>query len=271
MKEFETAYQKLSTKNLDISEEYQRQLNPYKVKKIVADFDQNLVNPIKVSFRDGKYWVFDGQHTLAALKAKNGNRDLLVVCKVYHGMEFKDEAHYFRKQNGYSTPITSADNFKAGLAELDTRCLEIQEAAEKNGFRCNGVGTGNRNIACYATVYRIYEHGEKNGVGGYIWLHSILDIVSKAWPDAPENTISKNILAGLDVFLSEYSKKENGGNYNYSQLVKSLGKTYPNQILRDSKLYEDAAKNVDKRTAMAILAVYNKGLIQRKKLPNVFI
>jgi hypothetical protein len=63
--------------------DYQRTLDVNRVKRIVANFNPNLVNPIKVSLRNGKYYVFDGQHTLAALKMKNNNQNLLVECKVY--------------------------------------------------------------------------------------------------------------------------------------------------------------------------------------------
>lgn len=42
---------------------YQRPLEPNEVKEIIATFNPYLCNEPKVSFRDGKYYVFDGQHT----------------------------------------------------------------------------------------------------------------------------------------------------------------------------------------------------------------
>ena len=44
---------------------YQRELNINRVRKIAAKFDPRLVNPPKVSYRNGHYYVFDGQHTIA--------------------------------------------------------------------------------------------------------------------------------------------------------------------------------------------------------------
>ena len=51
---------------------YQRPVRMEKVSKIVAEFDPLLVNTLKVSLRNGHYYVFDGSHTLEALKIVKG-------------------------------------------------------------------------------------------------------------------------------------------------------------------------------------------------------
>ena len=63
------------SKNLEVPRSaYQRELNPNRVRKIAAEFDEHIANDPKVSFRDGHYYVFDGQHTIAARKLRNGRR-----------------------------------------------------------------------------------------------------------------------------------------------------------------------------------------------------
>ena len=47
---------------------YQRHLNANRVKRIAAEFDERIANAPKVSYRNGHYYVFDGQHTIAARK-----------------------------------------------------------------------------------------------------------------------------------------------------------------------------------------------------------
>ena len=65
------------SKNLEVPRNaYQRELNPNRVRKIAAEFDEHIANDPKVSFRDGHYYVFDGQHTIAARKLRNGGQDL---------------------------------------------------------------------------------------------------------------------------------------------------------------------------------------------------
>ena len=108
MNEFKTEYSQINSKSIISEPSYQRMVDFSRVKKIVSNFNPNLVNPIKVSFRDGKYYVFDGQHTLKALVAKNNNRDLMVECKVYYGMTLEDEAKLFAEQNGISRTVESA-------------------------------------------------------------------------------------------------------------------------------------------------------------------
>ena len=62
---------------------YQRELNTDRVHKIVKQFDERVANEPKVSFRNGSYYVFDGQHTIAARVERNGSNPLMILCKVY--------------------------------------------------------------------------------------------------------------------------------------------------------------------------------------------
>ena len=59
-------------------EHYQREIKNQRVKRIVKDFDERIANEPKVSYRDGKYYVFDGQHTIDARKVMNDGEDLPV-------------------------------------------------------------------------------------------------------------------------------------------------------------------------------------------------
>ena len=74
----------LSTAQIEVPREtYQRKFNARRALKIAADFDERIANEPKVSYRDGKFYVFDGQHTIAARKLLNNGEDLPVKCKVY--------------------------------------------------------------------------------------------------------------------------------------------------------------------------------------------
>ena len=78
---------------------YQRKFNARRALKIAEDFDERIANEPKVSYRDGRYFVFDGQHTIAARKLRNGGNDLHIKCKVYFDMTEKDEAMLFSRPN----------------------------------------------------------------------------------------------------------------------------------------------------------------------------
>ena len=87
--------------------EYQRVLRTRKVAEISATFSEYIANEPKVSYRDGRYHVFDGQNTIEARVACNGGRDLPILCKVFHGLSKKDEALLFAVQTGISTDLTA--------------------------------------------------------------------------------------------------------------------------------------------------------------------
>lgn len=53
---------------------YQRGVERKRVEMIAADFNEYIANEPKVSFRDGKYYVVNGQHTIEGrILRKKGN------------------------------------------------------------------------------------------------------------------------------------------------------------------------------------------------------
>lgn len=89
--------------------EYQRVLRTRKVEEISATFSEYVANEPRVSYRDGRYHVFDGQNTIEARIACNGGHDLPILCKVFHGLSKKDEALLFAVQTGISTDLTAGE------------------------------------------------------------------------------------------------------------------------------------------------------------------
>lgn len=88
MSNIQTLYKlmEVNSHDLEIPEAYQRRLNTNRVARIVAGFDERIANEPKVSFRDGRYFVFDGQHkSLRSLRQRQvfavyGFPKLLPVC-----------------------------------------------------------------------------------------------------------------------------------------------------------------------------------------------
>ena len=106
--EFTYKVMDLNTAQLEIPREtYQRELSPDRVRRIVKAFDERIANEPKVSYRGGHYYVFDGQHTIAARVERNGGKPLAILCKVYLGLSESDEATLFAEQNGFSAELTA--------------------------------------------------------------------------------------------------------------------------------------------------------------------
>lgn len=117
MNSIKTLYKlmEVSSRDLEIPEAYQRRLNTDRVARIVSRFDERIANEPKVSYRDGRYFVFDGQHTVSARKQMNGNANLPILCKVYYGMTEQDEALLFAMQTGDSAALTPSAKLRANV------------------------------------------------------------------------------------------------------------------------------------------------------------
>lgn len=76
-------FEQIPIKNLTSNQEYQRNLSIKHVQKAAENFDLYQINPIKVSRRDGKNYVFNGQHTIEIIATVSGSRETPVWCMIY--------------------------------------------------------------------------------------------------------------------------------------------------------------------------------------------
>lgn len=246
MKEFSFEYKQISSKCLVVDDGYQRLLDFSRVKRIVSNFNPNLINPIKVSYRDGKYFVFDGQHTLKSLMTKNGG-DLMVDCKVYYGMTYEDEARLFSEQNGLCRGVESGQKLLALYEAKDIDVVDFKETVEGCGIACSfkRMGGATRNaIGCYKSVFDIYSKYGKSH------LQEVLKTILEVWNGEGES-LRKEVIIGMDVFIRTYK-----GEYNKASLVKRLSSVSPITLCRDANAFVTGG---NKRYARIILQYYNKG------------
>ena len=105
--------------------EYQRLLRMGKVANIAANFSEYMANEPKVSYRDGRYFVFDGQNTIEARKTCNGGRDLPIRCKVFYGLSKEHEALLFAVQTGISSELTAGERLHAKLVAHEENACDF--------------------------------------------------------------------------------------------------------------------------------------------------
>ena len=68
---------------LKSKQDYQRKIDMDFVRKAIAEFDPDKIEPVHVSYRDGKYYVMDGQHTILICEGVNGNNPVDMQCIVH--------------------------------------------------------------------------------------------------------------------------------------------------------------------------------------------
>ena len=172
---------------LEIPAEYQRRLQMSKVKQMVAEFNGIIVNPPKVSYRDGRYIVIDGQHTIVGLKTLNGGKDLFIVCRVYTGLTKEEEALVFAEQTGASTPLSAGAKLRAKLVGQDAESHAFLAATEAAGLQ---LGTdhvrASHKIICVSTALKEFQQ-----YGPDIYTEGLRAIVD-AWQTWPAASSGRN-------------------------------------------------------------------------------
>jgi len=240
--EFE--YMQLNPKNIFIDPDYQRQLDITRVRRIVANFNPDLVNPVKINYRDGKYYCFDGQHTLSALKMKFGGGDLMVGCKVYRGQSKEWEAKMFAEQNGLARQVKNTSKFKALYAAGDIDIVEFHTVTNGTGIRMDFTeGSAKNKISACTTAYKIFK---SLGAAEYV---DILMMLKEAY-NGDADCFSNQILLGMADFHRTYK-----GEYKRPLLISQLEKVSPKEIIREASLYRNEGL---RRYCNQILRIYNK-------------
>lgn len=212
-----------------------------------------MVNPIKVSKRDnGFYYVFDGQHTINALKKLNNDKNVSVECKVYEFKGMSDdqrrkiEAALFSEQNGFSSAVLTIDKLKAKYISGDKDIIKFKNLTESTGLtmdftRANIKGK----INCCAEAFKAFKQLPTNL---YV---EMLTAIRDTWGGERES-LKAEIIGGTALLYSEY-----GSQINPKTFAKQLSKVSPRIIIRNANISTESGK---KKYADEILKVYNKGL-----------
>ena len=214
----------INSSQLKSKQNYQRNINTAFVQKIVSEFDPNKVDPVHVSYRDGKYYIIDGQHTVAALEIANGNKPVDVICIVHKGMTYTDEASYYveqyEKKHRHTYNEMTMARYEAGEKIPCEIALKVKNVGGRLPYD-KSAKTGMK-IGAVKKVITLYQKDSD---------HTILAI--KCLVDAykgRENTIPADIIAGTMEFLRLYDNQ-----VLTSRLVEALSKYTPQLLTNTAK------------------------------------
>ena len=228
-------------KDLVSNQEYQRNLSMLHVKKAVANFDLNQINPIKVSRRDGINYVFNGQHTAEIVAMASGSRDTPVWCMIYDDLEYTEEADIFANQMKNVKPLSPLEIFNANCEAGNDKELLIRALVESYDLHISSSSLPG-NIAAVATLEAIYDKY------GYEMLDRVLKLIIMTWEGEPKS-FSANIMNGIARLLYAYQD-----NIKDEIFKAKLGEVSIKEISETAK--ERRAGSLG--YAEAILLIYNK-------------
>ncbi len=239
---------------------YQRQINDSVVAALVRCWDDRLLDPLTVSFRDGRFFVVDGQHRIAALRRMNDGRDVIVPCKVYCGLTYEQEAELFYKIDKSKRNLSLAQSLNALVESgTDPDIAVVKQALEANGFVW-AIGKSNGRtdeITSARTVINAYH------LLGKSEFSHMLALMRRIWHGNPRS-LTSFIIGGMALFLKTY-----GHEIDDHAFVKRMSAIEPEEIIQRGKTDFSTGSN-PLRFARVILDKYNTRHKNARKLPYRF-
>lgn len=224
---------------------FQNDPNPVRVKQIVDNFDWNLLQPLDVSFRDGKYNVVDGQNRLYATieKFKDSNKIITLPCLVRYGMSESDEMKLFIDLAKLRRHVKPIEIYQAFYGMGNEFVKGMVDTIRKVGLIFDFKSSqANGRITAAVAIHNIYGQLGKTDFEKY------LRLLYLTW-NGNSKSLQKNMLDGLFDFYQKYMLK-----IDEKTFIRNLSKKTPEEIYRDGGKEADGAKGISE----AIFKQYNK-------------
>ena len=249
---------RLSTADLTSGLKYQRTLKLDFIEDKIKHFDPNKVRPIIVSYRNGKYYVIDGQHTIMICKGHNGGKDCIVNCLVLTGLTETEESKLFSEQDKDKHRLSSTDLWRSNEIAQNERTLAvingIRKAGVKIDFQSKTTNEKNR-VYAYETAGKIYD---KLGSRQF---NRTMSLINNTYRDQ-NNGFSKLIMEGTGEFVYLYGKEMSDETF-----AKKLSKVSPDKVIEEAKTDKLSPNNAVK-VAKVMFKYYNSRA--KKKLISKF-
>lgn len=238
---------------------YQRPVDEKEVARLIKEWDERLFDPLSVSFRDGKFNVVDGQHRVAALRRMNEGTDVLVACKVYSGMNYKQEADFCYKLDKAKKRLSLSQSTNA-LAEsgTDAEISTVKMLVEQCGFTwaLNRKTGRTGEITATRAILNAYRL-----LGGATFTR-MLELLRATW-NGSHQSVTAFVLSGMALFMKTYDTEMDDGLF-----MKRLSLVDPDEIIRRGKADISTSKTAI-RCARVLLEKYN-GQRGGRRLPYRF-
>jgi len=246
-----TQIMNLNTKDLISNQPYQRDVDQKRVSYIVTNYDPHKFGIIKVSFRDGNYYVYDGQHRIAAFKVLNDDQDGFVKCEVHYGLTYEDEAKYFAEQYLGSKNVSIVYRWRALYEAKEEPVYSIVDSVRAIGIdvKFTKSKAANRIIA----FKQLNDMWVKLGAEKTL---QILSLLKQVW-ETDENAFDGNIILGMREFFYVYMDE-----IREDTFIKQMRKVLPATIVVEGK--KDTISKNGLNYAKVIWLKYNNGLKMRR-------
>ena len=233
---------------IELPSQYQRRIDMNHVQEIVDNFNRAILNPIKVSHRDGKYWAFDGGHSFTALKQINAEKVVFMVeCRVYENLSFEEEAELFALQSGSVRKVPVKYKMNALVLGNNKQTMDLVSATEAAGFTLGITEHPEGAIEAIEKACQLYQ---KYGADLYT---DALNLIKETWNGRKES-LTANMMGGVMLFLSKYKDT-----FLRQRFVKKLSVHPLQELKRNARSNKGRDQSADGSYATAIAKAYNFG------------
>lgn len=240
--------------------EAQRVMRPPHLNTLLGDFDPEYLGLPVVNFREGHYFIIDGQHRIESCKAFLGEgqwESQSLECRVYEGMTLEQEADMFDRLNTQLT-VAAFDKFQVRCTARRPDELAVYRIVEKAGLTVTaskGLGADNA-VTAVSTLMRVYR-----AYGGEVLARSL----KIAYGAFGEPGLSTSMIGGMALVCDRYN-----GSLDDKAAIQQLGDMRGGVgalMTRAGTLRKQTNKSVPTCVAAATVDVLNarKG---GKKLPS---
>ncbi len=140
----------------------QREINQARVDRIAASFDPEEVGNPTVNWRDGHWFVIDGQHRVEAMR-QMGWGDQQIQCWTYEEMTEQEEAERFLRLND-TLAVDRFARFKVGVTAGRDEAIDIDRTVRAQNLvvsRDHVPGA----VCAVGTLERVYRRADADVLG----------------------------------------------------------------------------------------------------------
>lgn len=239
--------------DLRVSSAAQREFSEKWGEYLENNFNIDLVGMLTVSYRDGVYWVVDGQHRTHGLitwaKQEFGDEwpDWTVHVNCHYNLSERAEAALFLQFNNRRA-ITTYDKFVVGVTANLATPTDINRIVLSVGLRVDKARKPG-SVSAVGALNRVYQLGDA------VLLRKTLTTIRDAWAAMG---FDSEVIKGIGLFINRYE-----GRFDEARLIKKLSEI-PSGA-RGLRQYAHVAKDTHGSTleighAAAVTDVYNRGL-----------
>lgn len=179
-----------------VSVNAQRELRPSHVNRIVAEFDIDRFEPPVVNYRDGHYWVVDGQHRIEAVKQWLGDSwaKQSITCELFSGLSEKEEADLFDHRN-FKLTVSAYDKFRVRVTAGRQDETAVKKAVEAAGLRLSRDKSDGA-VSSVSTLLKVFRRSDAQT------LIRTLRVVHRSFG---EPGLSNHVIDGTARMLERYN------------------------------------------------------------------